>query len=33
MLIYQQMIKLIWIYGIKIWDFTKKSNIEIIENF
>lgn len=32
-LLYKQIIKPIWTYGIQLWGCTKKSNIEIIQTF
>ena len=32
-LIYRQILKPVWTYGIKLWGCTKKSNIEIIQKF
>lgn len=33
LLLYQQVLKPIWTYGIQLWGCTKKSNIEIIQRF
>ena len=32
-LIYRQILKPVWTYGIELWGCTKKSNIEIIQKF
>ena len=32
-LIYSQILKHVWTYGIELWGCTKKSNIEIIQKF
>ena len=32
-LIYRQILKPVWTYGIELWGCTKKSNIEMIQKF
>lgn len=33
LLLYRQIIKLIWMYGIQLWGCTKKTNVNIIQTF
>ena len=33
LLLYKQVLKPIWTYGIQLWGCTKKSNVEIIQRF
>ena len=32
-IIYKDIIKSIWIYGIELWDCSSKSNINIVQRF
>ena len=33
LLLYQQVLKPVWTYGIQLWGCTKKSNIKMIQTF
>jgi len=33
LLLYKQILKLVWTYGIQLWGCTKQSNIDIIQRF